>query len=443
MPEAFASAPESWSPDQIEQFQDFWDSVMFGDQSRKHQIRWMPGGSTIAWSNEKDFTDAFSLFLMRKTASAYHVVPADIGFTESVNRSSGESQADVQHRVGDLPLIEHVEGILSAFLQDDLGLPLRLEFDRGEEQDDQLNVAQADEIYIQNGVVGASEMREMRFGLTEPEGQMVPRFIYTGRAGPIPLSSLLDVAGPTDTETSAPVPGDPLPHKEFAPVEGVVPVPPPKVPALAERIYGEGAIPPPPPVQGESAPVTPAPVAKAEPRRGSPATRGSPPMTSTTRTMRMSGRIWRKRSWLRSAGSSVPGRRAGAWRDFRFTAVEPETARGLNQAGRAAVAKAGGAAQDPKGPGSPGADPPPPPPPPPDGTAREAAAAAAGAAAATVLAAAEAEALAAIAIAVTSGGHRRGNHQTPRRCSRQSPCPGREGAGDLHQSPPGGHRRRR
>ena len=41
-------------------------------------------------------------------------------------------------------------------------------------------------------------------------------------------------------------------------------MPPPKVPALAERIYGEGAIPPPPPVQGESAPVTPAPVAKAE-----------------------------------------------------------------------------------------------------------------------------------------------------------------------------------
>ena len=33
---------------------------MFGDQSRKHQIKWMPGGTTIAWSNEKDFTDAFS-----------------------------------------------------------------------------------------------------------------------------------------------------------------------------------------------------------------------------------------------------------------------------------------------------------------------------------------------------------------------------------------------
>ena len=302
------SAPESWSPDQIEQFQDLWDSVMFGDQSRKHQIKWMPGGSTIAWSNEKDFTDAFSLYLMRKTASAYHVVPADMGFTENVNRSSGESQADVQHRVGDLPFIEHVEGILSAFLQDDLGLPLRLEFDRGEEQDDQLNVAQSDDIYIQNGVVGASEVREMRFGLTEPEGQMVPRFIYTGRAGPIPLSSLLDVAGPTDTETSAPVPGDPLPHKEFTPIEGVVPMPPPKVPALAERIYGEGAIPPPPPVQAESAPVTPAPVAKAE-------TVGVTSGTGITsydlgqdddEDEDEDRAELAKASWRRSAGSSVP-----------------------------------------------------------------------------------------------------------------------------------------
>ena len=105
IPEAFASAPETWSPDQIEQFQEFWDSIMYGDQSRKHQIRWLPGGSTLAWSNEKDFSDEFSLHMLRKTCAAFHVVPSDLGFTETVNRSSGESQADVQHRVGDLPLM--------------------------------------------------------------------------------------------------------------------------------------------------------------------------------------------------------------------------------------------------------------------------------------------------------------------------------------------------
>jgi hypothetical protein len=248
IPEAFASAPESWSPDQIEQFQEFWDSIMYGDQARKHQIRWMPGGSTLAWSNEKEFSDTFSLFMMQKTCAAFSVVPSDLGFTQDVNRSSGESQADVQHRVGDLPLMEHVEGILTAFLGDDLGLPLQFQFDRGEEQDDQLNVAQSDDIYIKSGVIGVSEIREMRFGLSEPAGQPVPRFVYTTRAGPIPLSSLADVAGPVDEATGAPVPGEVLPHKEFQLVEGVVPVPPPPAPALAERLYGPQAIPPPPPV---------------------------------------------------------------------------------------------------------------------------------------------------------------------------------------------------
>src|SRR5262249_5068332 len=45
IPAAFASAPESWSPEQIEQWQAIWDSFMYGDQSMKSQIRWMPGGS--------------------------------------------------------------------------------------------------------------------------------------------------------------------------------------------------------------------------------------------------------------------------------------------------------------------------------------------------------------------------------------------------------------
>jgi len=349
VPEAFASAPESWSPDQIEQFQNLWDSVMFGDQSQKHQIKWMPGGSSIAWSNEKEFTDAFSLFLMRKTAAAYHVVPADLGFTETVNRSSGESQADVQHRVGDLPLMEHVEGILSQFLFDDMGLPLRLEFDRGEEQDDQLDVAHSDDVYIKNGVVGASEIREMRFGLTEPEGQQVPRFVYTTRAGPIPLSSLLDVAGPTDPETAAPMPGVPLPHKEFELVEGVVPVPAPKAPALAERLYGPPAVPGAPPPGSVQPPSQPLPVAKAE-------TAGITTGTGITSYDLDDDDEDEEREELAKAEIAAfrrfeKGRRkAGQWRDFTFTTVEPEVARHLNQRGRAQVVKAGGSGRGPKDP---------------------------------------------------------------------------------------------
>ena len=127
LPAAFAAAPESWSPDQIEQFQDLLgrdDVRRPGPQASdpvdaaRQQVRVVQRegllGRLLAVPDAED--------LRRITTSC----PADLGFTENVNRSSGESQADVQHRVGDLPLMEHVEGILSTFLQDDLGLPLQV-----------------------------------------------------------------------------------------------------------------------------------------------------------------------------------------------------------------------------------------------------------------------------------------------------------------------------
>ena len=80
-------------------------------------------------------------------------------------------------------------------------------------------------MYIKTGVVGAARSAEMRFGLTEPEGQQVPRFMYTTRAGPIPCRRCCDVAGPTDPETAAPDPREPLPEKAFTEIQGVIPNP--------------------------------------------------------------------------------------------------------------------------------------------------------------------------------------------------------------------------
>jgi 8-oxo-dGTP pyrophosphatase MutT (NUDIX family) len=344
IPEAFASAPEDWSPDQIEQFQEYWDGAMYGDQAAKHQIKWMPGGSTLAWSNEKDFTDGFSLFLMRKTAAAYHVVPADLGFTENVNKSSGESQADVQHRVGDLPLLRHISGILSRFLQNDLGLPLDFIFDLGEEQADRLQQAQADKIYLELGVIGGSDIREMRYGLPEPDGQPMPRFISTTRSGPIPLASLYALAGQIDPETAAPEPGTQLPHAVFGGAEGVVPNPPIKTTPLAEEEFGPSAMPPAPPPQ---------PVAK-DSEGGGPAmpTAG---ITSATGiySYDLAGHQHdeepddaqeaAKAAELAAFKRFVKARRRDRrWRDFTFTATDKIAAHNLNDSGRLAVRKASG-----------------------------------------------------------------------------------------------------
>jgi ADP-ribosyltransferase exoenzyme/2'-5' RNA ligase superfamily len=342
IPEAFASAPESWSPDQIELWQNYWDSFMYGDQAAKHQIKWMPGGSTIAWSDEKDFTDAFSLFLMRKTVAAYHLVPTDLGFTDNANYSTGESQADVVHRVGELPLMEHSEEIFSRFLRDDLGLPVKFEWDRGEDQDDRATQAQADQTYIQSAVVSADEIREMRFGLPIDSTQPVPRIFFSERGGPIPLNAVLGVAGPNDPETASPSPGAPLPQMVFpgtpAVMDATVLQPP-----LAESEYGLSALPPAPPMQ----PMPPgqAPVGKEAAAGDS----GSPGITAETglygdpligsddedddRPAKVAKELAAFRRFARTR------RKAGEWRDFRFDDTDAATARRLNAEGRESVRK--------------------------------------------------------------------------------------------------------
>jgi 2'-5' RNA ligase len=362
LPAAFADAPESWSPDQIEQFQEYWDAFMAGDQSRKHQIRWLPPGSKIAWSNEKDFDDRFSLFLMRKTCASFSVVPSDIGFTEDVNRSSGESQADVQHRVGDLPMAHHIQDILSEFLQDDLQLPLQFAFDLGEEQDDRVDQANADDTYMKMGVIGPSEIREMRYGLTD--AQPIPRFIYTERAGPIPIASLLAVAGDVDPADGLPEEGTELPRTVFGGTEGVLPNPPIKVMSLAEREFGPGAMPPAPPPQPKmtDADVTPELTSAQVAKEGEGAALagnvtagitaetglysydlddgqyGSAGEEEREDAARNTAVLKELRAFRRFAKAR---HKAGEWRDFEFDAVDAGTARRLNAEGRGLVAKAG------------------------------------------------------------------------------------------------------
>lgn len=354
IPAAFASAPETWTPQQIEQFQTYWDAFMLGDQAAKSQIKWIPGGSDIKFTNEREFTDQFSLFMMRKTASAYHVVPADLGFTENVNKSSGESQADVQHRVGDLPLLRHIQGMLTSFLQDDLGLPIEFLFDLGEEQADRYQQAQADKIYVELGAISSSDVRQMRYGLEEPEGEKVPRFIFTERSGPIPLSSLYAVAGQIDPETAAPEPGAPLSHEVFGGTEGVLPNPPIKVMSLAERMYGPAAMPPAPPPQPVlQAPEAAQPGQLALPAGSGVAKDGGPTVGITAATGITSYDLIGRHEEDEDEGTvesevdkaaelaafkrfAKDAKRRKRWRDFEFTAIDAASAHRLNDAGRAA-----------------------------------------------------------------------------------------------------------
>lgn len=227
VPAGFMEAPPDMSsPDQIQEWQDFFDAIMLGDQSKKRQIRWVPAGSQYKVIRDSKFDPSFVLHLMRKTCAAFSVTPNDLGFTEDVNRSTGETQVDVQFRIGTMPLTRFVEGIIDRYLQEDLHLDVEFRFDVGQEKEDRLKEAQAWQVYIETGIASPDEARDRLLGLPIDPSHPVPRGIITERAGFIPFKSIMELAGVIDANTLVPDEAD-IEHIDtvagkFTPPAGVV-----------------------------------------------------------------------------------------------------------------------------------------------------------------------------------------------------------------------------
>jgi SPP1 gp7 family putative phage head morphogenesis protein len=204
LPAGLMEAPPDMSdPAQVQEWQDTWDALMAGDQAMLRRIRWVPSGTKFDPVKNSDFDEKFPLYLMRRCCAAYGVTPSDMGFTEQVNKATGDTQIDIQFRVGTRPPNRHVEDILSLFAQRDLGLRVKLQIDDGREVEDRVATAQAHSIYIQAGVESPDEVRD-EIGKPTDKTQAVSRFVQT-RTGIVPLEALLgQTRNPVDPETFAP-----------------------------------------------------------------------------------------------------------------------------------------------------------------------------------------------------------------------------------------------
>lgn len=261
VPFGFAMAPEGLDdPQMIAQWQEQWDAILTGDEAAKHQIKWVPAGTAFEFPAEQSFDSAFPEYLMMKVCAAFHVTPSDLGFTQDVNRATGEVQKDIQFRTGTMPLVQHCQRILTRYLQKDLGLPVEFQFDTGADDEDALSSAQVDGLMIDHGVISIDEVRTRRYGLAIDDGRPTPRFVMTTHSGPVPLVSLFDVAGPIDPETAAPDEDEPLQVAAFTGADGIMaykapggqqftkaPLDPddPMRPELENPVAGSGVINPP------------------------------------------------------------------------------------------------------------------------------------------------------------------------------------------------------
>jgi SPP1 gp7 family putative phage head morphogenesis protein len=225
IPEGFMEAPPDQSdPAQIQHWEDTWNAIMVGDQQMKRRIRWVPSGSKFTESKPSagKFDDTFPLYLMRRTCAAHGITPNDLGFTENVNKSSGDTQVDVQFRVGTAPLLRHCEDVINLFTKQYLKLRCRLKFDDGRETEDRVATATAEGIYIDHGVISPDEPRQ-RLGYPIDNSRPTGRLINNARVGPIPLLALESISGKVSPETYGPDDSQELVSTPYAAPAGVIP----------------------------------------------------------------------------------------------------------------------------------------------------------------------------------------------------------------------------
>ena len=217
--------PDISSPEQVEEWQDYWDATVMGDAAKMHQLLAVPNGSKYTATKPENFDPKFPEYLMARTCAAFGVTPQDIGLIKDVNRANGETQVDIQFRVNTLPWVRYVEGHLTRYLQHDLGLPVKISLDTGRDKEDRLAEAQAHQLYVEMGAESPDEVRSEILGLPIDKERPTPRFFSTPRIGAIPLLAIEGVAGRTDPETYGPAKDQPVLDQPYVPPIGVIPTP--------------------------------------------------------------------------------------------------------------------------------------------------------------------------------------------------------------------------
>lgn len=163
VPEALVGVPASWTPEQIRQFQLYWDSLMEGNSVERRHARFIPGDMKYQPTREPALKDQYDEWLARIACYAFSVSPTP--FVSQVNRATAESAQQAALEEGLAPLQNWVKRLVDSILAREFQAP-DLEFawmlDR---ESDPLRTAQVDDIYLRAGVKTVDEVRAA-LGLT-------------------------------------------------------------------------------------------------------------------------------------------------------------------------------------------------------------------------------------------------------------------------------------
>ena len=194
IPDALIGVPTSWTPDQIKQFQDYWDTEFTGDLAKRRRAKFVPGeaAAKVVQTKEPSHKDDFDEWLARIICYAFSVPPQ--WAVKLMNRATADNQSAQAEDEGLEPTKEWVKDLIDEIIAEEFDSPdLELAW-LDEDEADPKGLEAVLEGRLKLGAVTLNEMRDA-LGLDPYSNAAADRPMVLTATGYVPIEASADAQG--------------------------------------------------------------------------------------------------------------------------------------------------------------------------------------------------------------------------------------------------------
>ena len=191
IPDALIGVPTSWTPDQIKQFQDYWDTEFAGDLAKRRRAKFVPGeaAAKVVQTKEPSHKDDFDEWLARIICYAFSVPPQ--WAVKLMNRATADNQSAQAEDEGLEPTKEWVKDLIDEIIAEEFASPdLELAW-LDEDEADPKGMEAVLEGRLKLGAVTLNEMRDA-LGLDPYTNAAADRPMVLTTTGYMPIEANAD-----------------------------------------------------------------------------------------------------------------------------------------------------------------------------------------------------------------------------------------------------------
>jgi hypothetical protein len=188
IPDALIGVPQGWTPDQIKQFQDYWDTEFAGDLAKRRRAKFVPGDTAarVHQTKEPEHKNDFDEWLARIICFAFSVPPQ--WAVKLMNRATADNQSAQSEEEGLEPTKEWVKDLIDEIIVEEFSSP-DLELHWLDEDDNDSGKAEAAlESRVKLGAVTLNEMRDS-LGLDPYANAAADRPMVLTATGYVPIEA--------------------------------------------------------------------------------------------------------------------------------------------------------------------------------------------------------------------------------------------------------------